>query len=253
MLHGVPRSIEVGGHSFPGREDYLNHLKITDADRELDKETYIAIQKDWHIRGQNGCVFAMHAARNLDGEQWSYDVYKALPEAAVLRQAIVEAVDNQNNQLASLLFPDVNTTEKLHELIAIAGEAGCIIRQEDIDDINVLRLRWRLGEVESWVLGFIPTDDVPATRRAPFTELVFRTKQKTKVIHESLNNDPTQAHVADLDLGFDSDVVERLMAKSTERTVRLLGGEAARNAAHGAKAKTTYGVATIDGLEPTDK
>lgn len=101
-------------------------------------------------------------------------------------------------------------------------------------------------------MGFIPTDDVPVTRRAPFTELVFRTKQKTKVIHELLNNDPTQAHVADLDLGFDGGVVERLMTTSTERTVRLLGGEAARNAAHGAKAKTTYGIATSDYLESTD-
>lgn len=127
MLHGVPRSIEVGGHSFPGREDYLNHLGITDTDRELDKETCIAIQKDWHTRGQNGCVFAMHAARKLDREQWSYDVFKALPEAAIMQQAIAEAVGNPNNQLSSLLFPNINTTEELHELIELAGEAGALL------------------------------------------------------------------------------------------------------------------------------
>lgn len=42
------------------------------------------------------------------------------------------------------------------------------------------------------------------------------------------------------------------MIKSIERTVRLLGGEAARNAAHGAKAKTTYGIATTDNLESAE-
>lgn len=180
MLHGVPRSIEVGGHTFPDREDYLNHLKAMGDDRELDKATLIAIQKDWHSRGQNGCVFAMHAARKLDENQWSYQVHDNIPDADTMQQTITKAVDDPNNQLASLLFPNVNTVEELSELIEVAGQAGCIIREEDIDDTNVLRLRWRIDEVESWVLGFIPADAVPVTRRAPFTEFVFRTKQKRR-------------------------------------------------------------------------
>src|SRR5437667_6678566 len=109
-------------------------------------------------------------------------------------QTVIEsAVDSPENELASLLFPGVTSLEQLTGLIGTAVKAGCILRQEAMEDVNVLRLRWRLGEVESWVLGFIPSDDVPITRRAPFTELVFRTKQKTGIIHQRLNNDPTQA------------------------------------------------------------
>lgn len=192
----------------------------------------------------------MHAARRLNGEQWSYEVYGDIPDAVIVQDTITGAVGSPENELMSLLFPNVTSLEQLGKLLDTMIEAGCILRREAMDDVNVLRLRWQIGEVESWVLGFIPTEDVPITRRAPFTELVFRTKQKSGIIHERLNNDPTQAHVADIDLGFDGEVVGLLIDKSAQRTARLLGGEAVRDAAHGAKAKTTYGLTTPDGLDP---
>ena len=248
MLHGIPRSVEAGGLTFPDREDYLSTLKLRDGSGELDTAALIAIQRDWHSRGQNGCVFAMHAARQLSDQQWSYEVYDGMPDALTMQMAIESAVGNPENELASLLFPNVTSLEQLAELINTAVEAGCVPYQEAMGDVDVLRLRWRIGEVESWVIGFIPLDDVPVTRRAPFAELVFRTKQKSGIIHERLNNDPTQAHVADIDLGFGRDVTGSLLDKSTQRTMRLLGGEAARSAAHGAKAKTTYGIAQNNDL-----
>lgn len=244
MLHGISRSVEVADYTFPNRKDYFESLGISDSN-ELDKETSIAIQRDWHSRGQNGCVFAMFAAQKLNEEQWAYEAYDALPDAASMQDAIKSAVNDPDNEVLSLLFPTITDTPGLHSLIDLAIEAGCALQQEDLEGTQVLRLRWHLGDVESWVLGFIDNESMPATRRAPFTELVFRTKQKTKVIHRRLNNDPTQAHVADIDLGFDEAVLERLMDKSSQRTTRLLGGKAARDASHGAKAKTTYGIAKV--------
>lgn len=246
MIHGVPRNIEIEGMPFPGRNDYLEHFGIeipTDGEPLLiDHDLAADIQRDWHSRGQNGCVFAMHAARNFTPNQWSMSVHDELPRSERMRALIESSVDNADNQLHSFILPNVTTTEHVYGLVDRAIEAGCTVKAEDKDAINITRLRWPLGDVESWVIGFAPTDDIPATRRAPFTELVFRTKTKTKVIHPSLNNDPTQAHVADLDLGFETDTVGKLIEKSADRTARLLGGAAARSEAHGAKAKTTYGI-----------
>lgn len=39
MIHGVPRSTEVAGMSFPGRDDYLQHFGIvTEAGLPMDIE-----------------------------------------------------------------------------------------------------------------------------------------------------------------------------------------------------------------------
>ncbi|HEU5187481.1 MAG TPA: hypothetical protein VFT87_03180 [Candidatus Saccharimonadales bacterium] len=84
--------------------------------------------------------------------------------------------------------------------------------------------------------------DVPPTRRAPFTELVFRTKLKSKDIHPTLNNDEGAAHLANIDLGFDIDTVGKLIGKSTARAARMLGGPTLRANTPGARAKTTYGI-----------
>jgi hypothetical protein len=58
MLHDVPRSLALGGYTFPTRDDYLARYVATGQAGALDEETIIAIQRDWHQRGQNGCVFA---------------------------------------------------------------------------------------------------------------------------------------------------------------------------------------------------
>lgn len=246
MIHGVPRSTEVSDMSFPGREDYLQHfgIQLPEEGQTIDiaPETAISIQRDWHARGQNGCVFAMHAARNFNNSQWSSSVHGELPDSDSMREAIETAVVDEDNQLHSFIFPNITDRNGIEGLIQRSIDAGCTIREEDRDKVHITRLRWDLDNVESWVLGFAPTTDLPATRRAPFTELVFRTKTKTKIIHPDLNNDPSQAHVADIDLGFDTDTVGKLMEKSSDRTARLLGGVSARAETHGAKAKTTYGV-----------
>lgn len=243
MIHGVPRNTELAGMSFPNRDDYLQHFGISlPEDIEVNPETAISIQRDWHARGQNGCVFAMHAARNFNYSQWSSTVHSELPDSDSMREAIESAVVDEDNELHSFIFPNITGRRGIEELIQRSIDAGCTVREEDRDKVHITRLRWALGDVESWVLGFAPTNDLPATRQAPFTELVFRTKTKTKVIHPNLNNDPSQAHVADIDLGFDTDTTGRLMEKSSDRTARLLGGVTARAETHGAKAKTTYGM-----------
>jgi hypothetical protein len=248
MIHGIPRSVNVEGIAFPGREDYLQHFDIgrqgeTDGRLEIDSATAIEIQRDWHSRGQNGCVFAMHAARNLTETQWSSTVHDELPESTTMRTLVETAIDDPENQIHSFIFPNITTPPQLRELIDLSMDAGCIMREQaEIDGVEVFRLRWMLGDVESWVVGFASMADVPPTRRAPFTELVFRTKLKGKDIHPTLNNDEGAAHLANIDLGFDMDTVGKLIGKSKDRAARMLGGPTLRAATPGARAKTTYGI-----------
>ena len=257
MSLDVVRSVEAGGWQFPGRDDYLALYDIAPSEEtgllELDADTAITIQRDWHTRGQNGCVLAMHAARMLDREQWSATVLNELPEPDVMRDTIEQAVADPNNQIHSFLFPNVTSPDQLREVIDLAVEAGCVLREHsEVDGVEVFRLRWVLGDVESWMVGFASMTDVPPTRRAPFTELVVRTKLRGKEIHPDLNHDADAAHVANIDLGYDQATVGKLIGSSKRRTAQLLGGPALRAATPGARAKTTYGITLPESEQQPD-
>lgn len=245
MIYNVHKSLNIEGLLFPQRKDYLSHFGISSVEAgiplNIDSATVISIQRDWHARGQNGCMFAMYAARHFSQIEWSSTVIDQLPTSNVIRSDLENAVNDADNKLHSFIFPNVITKEQVEELVNLFISAGCIVRKKSDEVYTLIRLRWLLGEIESWVIGFSPVEELPTTRRSPFTELIFSTKKKIKIIHPQLNNDPMQAHVADLDLGFKVDAIGRLMKRSSQHTARILGGMAARTNNHSAKAKTTYG------------
>jgi len=249
MRQDIPRSVEAGGWSFPGRDDYLDYYGITPSEGsgqlEVAPSTVIEIQRDWHSRGQNGCVFAMQAARQLNLEQWSASVHNDLPDPETMHDIIQRAVDDPENEIHSFILPNITTPEQIRALMDVSVAAGCVMREHaEIDGVEVFRLRWLLGDgsVESWMVGFASMTDVPPTRRAPFTELVIRTKLRGEEVHPDLNHDPDAAHVANINLGFDEETTGKLIASSKRRAARLLGGPAARAATPGARARTTYGL-----------
>jgi len=257
---GIPQSVEVAGLRFPGREDYLAHYNVNMSETtgllDIGAKTVVAIQRDWHSRGQNGCVFAMRAAYELDEQRWSASVHHVLPDATEMRSLIKAAVANPINEIHSFLFPNITQPDQVRELMRLAVEAGCVMREHaETEGVEVFRLRWMLGDgkVESWMVGFAAMQDVPPTRRAPFTELVIRTKLREREIHPDLNADPTAAHVANIDLGYDPDKTGRLIKSSKLRAARLLGGPVARANTPGARAKTTFGLTlrhVVEGKEP---
>lgn len=240
MLHDVPRTLTVGGYTFPTRYDYLARCESIRAVDELDADTIIAVQRDWHMRGQNGCVFAMHAARKLNNRQWRYEVYPRTPDAIAIRQSIKTAISDPENQILSLLFPAVESRKDVHGLVDLARSVGCYQAAETEECSGLVSLRYSVHDAESWIVGFAPLATLPATRRAPFAELAVRTKVKTRTLHSELNREMTQAHLADVDLSFTSAVVTILIEKSKARSAKILGGVSARNATKGAKAKVTY-------------
>lgn len=244
MLHGVSRTLEVGGYTFSTRDDYLAYCTVDGQPDELDAETIAAIQRDWHRRGQNGCIFAMHAARKLTARQWRYDVHASVEDIELLRRSIRTAIDDPHNEILSLVFPNIECRADVSELVRVALAVGFFQAGELTAGSGLVGLRYRICDVESWVVGFAPLVTLPLTRRAPFTELAIRTKTKRGPIHPDLNNEMSQAHLADVELGFGAAVVESLISKSKTRTTRILGGESARCKAHGAKAKVTYDLST---------
>jgi adenylate cyclase class IV len=250
MLHAIDRTLHVGSYVFPTRDDYLAYYAPSRLVDDLNEEAIIAIQRDWHTRGQNGCVFAMHAARKLSAEQWRYEIHRNPVNPGKVRQAIASAVADQANEILSLIFPAVERSAELRHLVAVILAAGCRQADAPVAEPALVALRYQIYGAESWIVGFAPTPSLPATRRAPFAELAIRTKPKSGPTHPKLNNDMTQAHLADIDLGFDPEVTTRLIAKSITRTASMLGGTLARSRAKGAKAKVTYDLSSTSLATP---
>lgn len=216
----MPRSLALGGYTFPTRDDYLARYVPAGQVDELDEETIIAIQRE-HQRGQNGCVFAMHAARKLPAEQWRYEVHRTGADIDALRHSVQAAVADPHNEILSLIFSRVACEAGVSELVDLALSAGFYQAAGLRPESGVAALRYRVGASESWVIGFAPLSTLPPTRQAPFTELAIRTKPKSQAVHPDLNNDLDQAHLADVDLKFDPTVVASLISKSKARTARL--------------------------------
>ncbi|MGH3831597.1 MAG: hypothetical protein ACRDRS_14320 [Pseudonocardiaceae bacterium] len=240
MLHDVLRTSVVGGYTFPARRDYLAHCAHGREVDELDADVIISIQRDWHVRGQNGCVFAMYAARKLGAQQWRYEVVPPDPDVHLIRQSIRAAISDPDNQILSLIFPTVECHADLRRIIGIARSAGCYQAAGIDERSGLVSLRHPVASAEAWIVGFAPLATLPTTRQAPFAELAIRTKGKTQAPHPELNGDTGQAHLADVDLNFDPNVVACLISKSTARTSKILGGDRARRVAQGAKAKVTF-------------
>lgn len=240
MLHNVPRTSVVGGYTFPTRHDYLTRYGSGQEAGELGVDQLISIQRDWHMRGQNGCFFAMHAARKLSAGQWRYEVHPPDPDIQAIRRNIWSAIENPNNQILSLIFPAVECRTGLRRIIGIARSVGCYQAGEVDERSGLVSLRYPVASAEAWIVGFAPLATLPPTRQAPFAELAIRTKVKTQALHSELNGDTSQAHLADVDLNFDARVMEGLIFKSIARTTGILGGDFARRAMKGAKAKITF-------------
>lgn len=207
-------------------------------------------QLDWHASGNNGCVFSQIMAKRSDD--------KGLWEQIVLNinlQNQIECTSSVGDFLSvhegalvpeviSFIFPSVRTIEQLGELISVIRNISSVtILESYLEGEKVgLGVRYLLREsgVEAWAVGFGPFEIFPATRQAPSTEIAFRLKPKTHTLYRELNQNPTQAHLADVDLALSDEVMGRVFNKTKERTAERLGGSEARALNKFASAKVTF-------------
>lgn len=148
-------------------------------------------QRGWHRQGGNGCVFARLAARRGENAGWHAHIAQD-PQAQ-----LAAALRDPSCEVLSLLFPLVTTPEALIDLC----RQFTVERAECHGELTTVSLRARVdGDIMAWIMGFGPFDFLPATRRAPVTELVLRTKTKPGWLYAKHSHDRDVAHVADIPL-----------------------------------------------------
>jgi|SRR3989344_385157 len=173
----VTSSNHFGNYSYPGRTDYeayfLQKDVIQTADELWKRDDLLAnIQRHWHSRGQNGCVFAQAIATNAPERGWvatvvnnPIDEIETEPEVSNIDDCIQNAIANPAIQVQSLLFPQVIQPQELVRLTrAMATVPSVFIAKEvHYDEFSTIALRIAINDagVLSWLMGFGPFNFLP--------------------------------------------------------------------------------------------
>lgn len=235
-LKELPRNVRYGDRSFPTPAAY--HSAVSDQiqdDDLIDAARHFAeAQRDWHVRGQNGCQFARLVAKDAEVTGWEYAVCELAPgqiwseQAVELNTHVQDAITRPETQVLSLLFPEVTDVRDAVRIIRLLTEHGAfwLERDEMTDDGQALYLRYPVEEdIQAWIMAFAPFDFLPNTRRGPFFELAIRVKQKPEWLFHRLNQDRNLAHLADVPLQMSDRYWNDRFGSTLRRTRRILGGE----------------------------
>lgn len=82
-LRELPRTEKFGDRKFPHPDAYHHAVAAETADSDTSETArhYAEAQRDWHVRGQNGCQFARLVAKDAEEVGWDYAVYGGDPQA----------------------------------------------------------------------------------------------------------------------------------------------------------------------------
>lgn len=235
-LRELPRTELFGGRKFPSSAAYHEAVaaETVDSDPSERARHYAEAQRDWHVRGQNGCQFARLVAKDAEVMGWDYTVFDGAPTqitravVAALDNQVVDAIKRPETQVLSFLMPSVTDARDAVQIMRQLTEfsAFWLERDEMTDDGQALYLRYPVKEgIQAWVMSFAPFDFLPNTRRGPFFELAIRVKQKPGWLFHKLNQDPELAHLADVPLQMSNRHWEDRFDSTLSRTRRILGGE----------------------------
>lgn len=235
-LKGLPRTEQFGDRKFPSPAAYHEAVaaETSDSDQSERARHYAEAQRDWHVRGQNGCQFARLVAKDAEVVGWDYAVFDGTPSqvtpdvVAKLDDQVVDAVKRPETQVLSFLMPAVTDARDAVQIMRRLTECSAfwLERDEMTGDGQMLYLRYPVEEdIQAWVMAFAPFDFLPNTRRGPFFELAIRVKQKPDWLFHKLNQDPELAHLADVPLQMSDRYWEDRFNSTVSRTRRILGGE----------------------------
>ncbi len=248
-LRRVRRSRRIGAKRwpFPSRRDYINwarsHGRIEQV-AEFDRSPQLVaeIQRHWHESGQNGCRFAQLLSKGPAEHGWRVVVVvrgyekgwlnRVLPD---IHQQVARSIRHPATQALSFLFPGITTIADLVQLLVrLDGLEDWAVEEPD-EPIEIdgrmyvpVGVRVLLGHkgVRSWALGFGPFPFLPATRQAPFTELVLATKPKVFPLRDKrLNSNPLLAHLADVSAPVDDEDYGRLWSSTGTNKADILNGQ----------------------------
>ncbi|MEX0896059.1 MAG: hypothetical protein WDZ94_03910 [Patescibacteria group bacterium] len=238
----ISQSTEINGLRFPARIDYEAYFikKGTICyPHELWSNDQLVkdVQRHWHIRGQNGCVFAQIVAAQADKLGWDSEVVRE--NSNDLPSLLQASIDNPKCQNLSLIFPEIHTVEQLCDTIRSLFEKKIvkITAERLFGEFVILELRLRISkDSEAWLVGFGPFDFLPKTRQAPQVEIAVRTKPKPDDLNKQLNQDYGAAHLADIPINLDDDRFNAILESTKKRTAQIIGSESRETS----KAKVTF-------------
>lgn len=209
--------------------------------KEKTKQEVIDLQKQFYSDGLAGCKFAQYATQNSYPSGWNFEVLEDIKIESIDDVIKKHINDVSTNQL-SLIFPTTKNLEDLKILLSILKESSILFFEQESEYNNYIciRLRAKIKEKISWVSGFGPFDFLPKTRRSPFTELVFRVKDKPSYIKCIQPETPyDQLHVANLEVPYMTrEEFTNAWTGSFKKTKEILGHKPDELTA----AKTTFSI-----------
>lgn len=232
----LPKTVQFGRGKFPSPDQYYDAVDTLKDTTDTPQSRLVALaQRDWHIRGQNGCQFARLVAVEADTMGWNYTVVETPgaevdPESArQVGAAVGEVTNDPDVEVNSLLFPEVRDAKGAVAAIGALIDNGdfWLERNEVADGLLRLNLRYPINDeqVQAWIMAFGPFDFLPNTRQAPYFELAIRVKPKPPKIFHRLNQDGSAAHLADVPLQMADAYWETRFDSTLRRTRHILGGE----------------------------
>lgn len=231
-------SASSGILSFPDGEQTTSSPHYTQGTQSVKSAVSAALERARAVSAQGvaqeqlrffrenetGCSFAALAARDPSKYGWHRVVIE--PNASWIDVAIAEAVADPDTSTLSLIIPSITTSEELWEFLLELQQSRFIFvgLDEVIGADRCIGLRARVGEYQSWISGFGNFPSMPITRRAPFVELVLRTKPRPNY-SVILKEAPAMViHLADMHLrGITREAFAALWQSSLRRTAAILG------------------------------
>jgi hypothetical protein len=236
-LRTLPGTERYGLRTFPGPTAYHEAVGLLAAHLGAQYRTRLCAlaQRDWHVRGQNGCQFARLAAKDAETLRWEHIVATELSDepgdvfGPQLDDLIGLAVSEPRTQILSLLLPEIGEAGQAVWVIrSLAATTSFWLERDEVTPEGLrLHLRYPVAEgtVQAWVMAFGPFDFLPNTRRGPYFELAIRVKPKPPWLFHRLNQDKDVAHLADAPLNMSLRHWEDRFTSTLRRTRMILGGE----------------------------
>ncbi|MBP9742753.1 MAG: hypothetical protein KBD37_05275 [Burkholderiales bacterium] len=181
-------------------------------------------QINFFKRGKSGCIFAALAATNPKKYCWQQIQIKQICPNIIDSQ-IESYMSAPEISTLSVVFPEINTVEKLLQLIRVLEQCKTMAT-EKIYYKNFLCYGFRLkvGNKFSWVSGFGPFEFLPKTRQAPYTEITCRIKDKPDYKFEMKKAPHNILHLADMDMqGMCTHAFKTLWTQSVANSEKIVG------------------------------
>ena len=185
---------------------------------------YKNLQQKFFADKKSGCLFAAVAANNPKQFGWNFSTSNV--ELNSINNIITEAIESNWISTQSIIFPTVRLEPELIHLIETLKKSKFIyvINHGMFHGVWCIGIRIQVEGKFSWASGFGNFDFLPKTRRSPFTEITFRSKDRP--MYSFMMKKPVEGtlHLADMKIhGLSKKEFTQAWKSSFRSTKNVLG------------------------------